>query len=143
MKSASENRRSFDIPQINASLNPSSVLSFMSRVKKKLVALAVLFSFEFLSLSLFTGGTFSWTKQHIPAAVETGAGVFKLDSPATTDGGLVRESYGEPTSRPAGFFIVTENLGIFIRSFVVRSLFFRIALAPKLSRFISKSVLNL
>src|SRR5262245_54756908 len=115
----------------------------MSRVKKRLVALAVLFSFEFLSLSLFTSRTFSWTNQHIPAPVHTDAGVFKLDFSVKTDGGLVLESYGEPTSRPAVFFIVTENLGIFIRSFVVGSLFFRITLAPKVSRFISKSVLNL
>src|SRR5262245_53584717 len=115
----------------------------MSRVKKKLAALAVLFSLEFLSLSLFIGGAFSSTNQLIPAAVDTAACALAFDSPVKTDGGVVLESNGEPTSRSAAFFIVTENSGIFIRSFVFGRLFFRITLAPKVSRYISKSVLNL
>ena len=115
----------------------------MSRVKKKLAALAVLFSLEFLSLSLFTSGTFSWTNQLIPAAVDTDVSTLELDSPVKTDGGVVLETNGEPTSQSAAFFIVTENSGIFIRNFVFGRLFFRITLAPKVSRYISKSVLNL
>jgi hypothetical protein len=138
MKSASENPRTLDIPPVNASLNPSSVLSFMSRVKKKLAALAVLLSLEFVSLSLLTAGTFSWTNRATPATVDSDAGVVKLGSPVKTDDGVVLESYGGQK-----FFIVPENSGIFIRRLVVGPLFFWITLAPKVSRYISISVLNL
>ena len=115
----------------------------MSRVTKKLAALAFLFSLEFLSAGFFTSGPFSWTNQHIPPAEDTDAGVLKLDSPVKTDGGVIVESYGEQTSRSAVFFSATENSKIFIRSVVVGPLFFGITLPPKVSRYISKSVLNL
>ena len=115
----------------------------MSRVKKKLAALAFLFSLEFFSSGFFASGNFAWANQHIPAAEDTDAGVRKLDPPLKTDGGVIFESYGERTSRSAVFFIATENSKIFIRSFVVGPLFFRITLPPKVSRYISKAVLNL
>jgi hypothetical protein len=115
----------------------------MSRVKKKLAALAFSFSLEFLPSGFFTSGTFSWTNQHIPAAEDTDAGGRKLDSPVKTDGGVIVESYGERTSRSAVFLIAIENSKIFIRSFVIGPLFFRITLPPKVSRYISNSVLNL
>ena len=80
----------------------------MSRVKKQLAALAVLLGLEFLSLGLFTNGTFSWTNQHVPpllkAASHTDARAVKLDSSAKTDDGFVLESYGELTPRSGGFF---------------------------------------
>jgi hypothetical protein len=114
----------------------------MSRVKKTALCLSVFFSLGFLSLGLFTSRPLFWANQHIPA-VHADAGVVQLASPAKTDGGVVLESYGEPTTRSAVFPIATENSGIFIRSLVVRPLFFRITLAPKVSRYISKSVLNL
>ena len=114
----------------------------MSRVKKKFVTLAVLFSLEFLFLSLFANGTFSWTNQYVPpllqATQQTDARAVKLDSPAKTDGGFVLKSYGEPTGV---FLTAKENVGISFRSFVVSPVFFRIILSPKVPRYISQSVL--
>jgi hypothetical protein len=119
----------------------------MSRVKKTALALSVLFSLEFLFLGLFADGTFSRTNQHVSPllkkSVLTGAGTVKLDSPTKTDGGFVLERNGELTPRSGGFLAAKENVGISFRSFVVSPLFFRITLAPKVSRYISKSVLNL
>ena len=117
----------------------------MSRVNKKIAALAVLFGLEFLSLGLFTNGTFSWTNQYITPllkdASRTDVRVAKLD--AKTSGGFVLESYGEPTPQSGVFLAAKENSGISVRSFVVSPLFFRIILAPKVPRYIAKSVLNL
>ena len=88
----------------------------MSRVKKTALALSVLFSLEFLSLGLFTNGTFSWTNQYVPpllkAASHTDARAVRLDSPAKTDGGFVLERYGEPTPRSGVFLTAKENVGI-------------------------------
>ena len=119
----------------------------MSRLKNKLAALSVLFSLEFLSLCLFTNGTFSWTRQYVPPllkeALHTDASAVKLDSPAKTDGGFILESSGEPIPSSGVFLTAKENVGISHRSFVVSPLFFQIILAPKVSRYISKSVLIL
>ena len=119
----------------------------MSRVKKKLAALAVLFSLEFLFLGLFTNGTFSWTRQYIPPllkeALHTDAGVVKLDSPAQTDGGFVLERYSEVTPRSGEFLAAKEAAKVFLQSFIVVPLSFRFILAPKVSRYLSKSVLIL
>ena len=115
---------------------------FMSRVKKKLVALAVLFTLEFLSLGLCTNGSFSWSNQYILAATQTDATTVKLGSPAKTDHVFVSGSYGEPTPRSA-MLNANESLEISARSFFVSPCFCRIILAPKVSRYISKSVLNL
>jgi hypothetical protein len=119
----------------------------MSRVKKKLTALAVLFSLGFLPLGLLTNGTFSWTHPYISPSLKvashTDARGVKLDFPAKTDGGLVLHSYVEPTPHSGVFLTAKELVGVSRRSFVVSSLFFRIILAPKVSRYISKSVLNL
>jgi len=113
----------------------------MSRVKKKLAALAVLFTLEFLSLGLRTNGSFSWSNRNILAATQTDATTVKLGSPAKTDD--VFGSNGEPTSRSGAFLTAKESLEISARSFVASPFFCRIILAPKVSRYISKSVLNL
>jgi hypothetical protein len=119
----------------------------MSRVKKKFAALAVLLSLEFLSPGLFTNGIFSYANEYGPPLLQalshTDAGVVKLDSSAKTDGGFVLESYGEPTPRSAVLLTAEENRGTSVRRFLVSPLFFRIILAPKVPRYISKSVLNL
>jgi hypothetical protein len=145
MKSFPESRLSLDIPPINASLKHNFIL--MSHVKKQLVALAVLFSLEFLSLGLFTHGTFSWTDQYVPpllkAASHTDASAVKLDSPAKTDGGFVLETYGELTPRSGGLLTAKGNAEVFLQRFSVVPLSFRIILAPKVSRYLSKSVLIL
>ena len=115
----------------------------MSRVKKKLTALAVLFTLEFLSLGLCTNGSFSWSNRYILAATQTYATTVKLGSPAKTDDGFVFGSYGESTPSSGIFLTAKESLEISARSFFARPFFYRIILAPKVSRYISKSVLNL
>jgi len=119
----------------------------MSRVKKKLSALSVLLGLEFLSLGLFTHGTFSWANQHVPpllkAASQTDATAVILDSSEKTDYGFVSNEHGELTPRSGIFLTAKENRNISLRSFVVVRLFSRIILAPKVSRYISKSVLNI
>jgi hypothetical protein len=139
MKSSSESRESLDIPPINVRLITQL---FMSRVKNRLAALAVLFGIELLPLGLFTGET-SRSDQHTPAAAQTDASAVKLDSPAKTDGGFVFGNYVEPTPRSGAFLTAKEKPGIFVRSFVVNPPFFRIIFAPKVSRYIYKSVLTL
>lgn len=145
MKSFSKSRVSLDIPPINAKLNPTSIV--MSRVKKTALALSVLFSLEFLSLSLFTNGTFSWTNQYVTpllkAAAHTDARAVRLDSPAKTDGRFVLERYSESTPRSGSFLTAKENTEVFLQSFIVVPLSFRFILAPKVSRYLSKSVLIL
>jgi len=119
----------------------------MSRAKKQLVALSALFALEFLSLGFFTKGTFSWDTHYVPrlpkAILYAHARAAKLDSPAKADDGFVLESSGEPTPSSGVFLTAKENIGISHRSFVVSPLFFQIILAPKVSRYISKSVLIL
>jgi hypothetical protein len=119
----------------------------MSRVNNKLVALAVLFSLEFLSLGLFTNGTFSWTNQYVSPLLKAvsyaDASAVKLVSPAKTDGHFRFESSGQPTP-PSGVFSTAKAIvGISHRSFVVSPFFLRTIFAPKVSLYISKSVLIL
>jgi hypothetical protein len=134
-----------DIPPIDVNVTLSLIV--MSRVKKKLVALSALFALEFLSLGFFTNGTFSWGTHYVPrllkATLYAHARAAKLDSPAKADGGFVLESSGEPIPSSGVFLTAKENVGISHRSFVVSPLFFQIILAPKVSRYISKSVLIL
>src|SRR5437867_4139901 len=145
MKSFSKSRVSLDIPPINANLNPTSIV--MSRVKKTALALSVLFSLEFLSLGFFANGTFPWSTQHVlpllKVASHTDAGAVTLDSPAKTDGRFVLERYSESTPRSGSFLTAKENTEVPLRSFVIARLFFRNILAPKVSRYIFKSVLNI
>ena len=136
---------SLDIPPIDVNVTLSLIV--MSRVKKKLVALSALFALEFLSLGFFTNGTFSWATHYVPrllkATLYAHGRAAKLDSPARADGAFVLESSGEPIPSSGVFLTTKENVGISHRSFVVSPLFFQIILAPKVSRYISKSVLIL
>ena len=120
----------------------------MSRMKKILFGVSVLFGVEFLCLAFFTYGNFSWTNQHIPpllkAAQHVNIDAVKLDSPAKTDGRFVREMSDEPTPlRSAGFINANENAEFPLGSFIPVPHRFRTILAPKVSRYISKSVLNI
>ena len=118
----------------------------MSRVKKKLSVLSVLLSLEFLSLGVFINGTFSWSNQHLPLSLKAASHMdgkaAKLYSPAKTESGFVERS-GELTPRSGDFLTAQKNAGVSQRSFIVVPLFFRINLAPKVSRYIFKSVLNI
>ena len=119
----------------------------MSRVQKTAVALAVLFSLEFLSLGFFTNGTFSRGIHYVPpllkAISHAHARAAKLDSLVKPDSRFVLETSGEPIPLSGVFLTARENVGISHRRFVVSPLFFKSILAPKVSRYISKSVLNL
>jgi hypothetical protein len=146
MKSFSKSRLSLDIPPINVTLILPQL--FMSRVKKTALVLAVLFSLEFLSLGLFTKGTFSWTDQYVPPLLKATSHAHpraaKLDSPAKPDSRFVLESSGEPIPPSGVFLTAKENVGgISHRRFVVSPFFLKSILAPKVSRYISKSVLIL
>jgi hypothetical protein len=118
----------------------------MSRVKKKLSVLSVLLSLEFLSLRVLINGTFSWSNERPPpplkAASYMDGQAVKFDSPAKTEVRSV-EKYGELTPRSGDFLTAKKNAGVSHRSFIVVPLFFRINLAPKVSRYIFKSVLNI
>lgn len=119
----------------------------MLRAKKTLFVLSALFSLEFLSLGFFTNGIFSWTARHVPpllkAASHTHDSAVKVNSPAKTDSRLVFERYAEPTPDAGGFVTAKQSAGAYLRSVIVVPLFVRIILAPKVSRYISKSVLNI
>ena len=119
----------------------------MSRVQKTAVALAVLFSLEFLSLGFFTNGTFSRGIHYVPpllkAISHAHARAAKLDSLVKPDSRFVLESSGKPIPLSGGFLAAKEPAEVFLQSFIVVPLFFRIILAPKMSRYLSKSVLNL
>jgi len=121
--------------------------TFMSRAKKTLFVLSALFSLEFLSLGFFTNGIFAWTVRHVPpmlrAAPHSPDSAVKLNSPAKTDSCLVLERYAELTPHSAGFLTANENAGFSLRNLRVVPLRFRIILAPKVSRYISNSVLNI
>ena len=115
----------------------------MSRVKKKTLALSVLFSLEFLSLGLFTNGTFSWTNQYVPpllkAASHTDASVVKQYSSAESGSRVDLKTYDQPTPRSEKFLTADVSL----RSFTIVPPHCRVTLAPKVSRYIAKSVLNI
>jgi hypothetical protein len=118
----------------------------MSRAKEKFSVLSVLLSLEFLSLGFFINGTFSWSNQHPPPSLKAASHMdgkaAKLYSPAKTEGGFVERS-GELTPRSDEFLTAKKNAGVSHRSFIVVLHFFRINLAPKVSRYIFKSVLNI
>jgi hypothetical protein len=121
----------------------------MSRMKTILLAVLGLLSLEFFSPSLFTNGVFYRSAQPIPAALKAtshdnaGAAKAKLNIPATTAADLVLETFGELTPRSEIVLIANENAGVATRSVIVVPHVFRVIFAPKVSRYISKSVLNI
>jgi len=119
----------------------------MSRVKKTLFVGSVLLSLEFLSLGFFIIRTFAWSNRHGPPLGTTTRPVdvspVRLDSPAKTNGSFVLENDGEITARSEGFLTAIEPAQVFLRSIVAVPFYFRIILTPKVSRYISKSVLIL
>jgi uncharacterized membrane protein YedE/YeeE len=119
----------------------------MSCAKKTLFVLSVLFGVEFFSLGFSAKGIFSWTARHVApllqAAPHTHDSAVKLESPAKSDGHVVFEKYAELTPDSAGFLTGNGNADFSLRNSRVVSLRFRIILAPKVSRYISKSVLNI
>lgn len=119
----------------------------MLRAKKTLFVLSALFSLEFLSLGFFTNGIFSWTAWHVPPLLKAAPArpnrAVELNSSAKTDSRFVFEKYVEPTPGFADVLIANANGKFFLKRSRVVPLHFRIILAPKVSRYISKSVLNI
>jgi hypothetical protein len=119
----------------------------MSRVKKTLFLGSVLLSLEFLSLGFFINLTFAWSNKHVPPQLTAiplvDVSPVRLDSPAKPDGSFVLEKDGEITPRSGGFLTTIEPAQVFPRSIVAVPFSFRIILTPKVSRYISKSVLIL
>jgi hypothetical protein len=119
----------------------------MSRVKKILFAASVLLSLQFLSLGFFINRTFAWSRQHVPpllnTALQIDATAAKLDSPPKTHSRFVLERSGELTPRSEGFLTAKETAGVSRPRLVVIAPCFRNILAPKVSRYIAKSVRNI
>lgn len=112
------------------------------------VILWVILSVQFLSQGLPANGSFASTNQPFASAIKTAAdthaGAAKLAYPATTGGRFVVEMHGELTP-PSGVFLSAKQFaGISPRSFIIVPPSVRMMiLAPKVSRCISKSVLNI
>ena len=119
----------------------------MSRTKKILFAASVLFSAEFLCLPFLTYGIFSSTVQRIPsllpAASHSNANTVKLDSPAKTERRFVLEMSDQVTPRSGGFLSARTNAEFPFRRSMAVPHRFRTTFAPKVSRYIAKSVLNI
>ena len=119
----------------------------MSHETKILLASLVLLSLQFLSHGLFANGAFSRATQAMPPVLKSvthaNAGRAKSAFPAGTAGRSLLDTSGERTPRPAGFLKAKENAGILPRSFIAVGSFLAMTLAPKVSRYISKSVLNI
>jgi len=121
----------------------------MSRVNKQLSTLPVLFSLGLLSLGFFTPGTFSWTTEHVlvprllNATSRTDASVAQSYSQAKAGGRIDLTADDEPTPCSGKFLTARVIWQVSVISFVIVPLRFRIIFAPKVSRYISKSVLNI
>jgi hypothetical protein len=120
----------------------------MSRARIILWALLVVVSLQFLSQGFLKNGSFAPTDQPfaplIKTVSDTPVGAAKLGFPATTAGRFVLDMYGELTPRSGDFLSAKQPAVISPRSFIVIPPFVRMMiLAPKVSRYISKSVLNI
>ncbi|HYA27225.1 MAG TPA: hypothetical protein VEI95_00300 [Acidobacteriota bacterium] len=119
----------------------------MSRTKKILFVVSFLISAEFFSLPFITQGTFSWTTQHNPsrlkAAAHADANTVELASPAKTDGRSVLEMSDELSPRSGGFLTAKANAEFRFSGSTAMPHRFRTHFAPKVSRYITKSVLNI
>lgn len=111
------------------------------------MASLVLLSLQFLSQTLFAnGGSLSVTLPATPlltAASHIRASAAELSSPAETDGRFILEGLSEPTPRSGAFLAAKEAVRGSPRGFIVRTIFGGLILAPKVSRYLSKSVLNI
>lgn len=119
----------------------------MARIKKTLFAGSVLLGLEVLSLAVFIAGSFAWSHRHVPALLSAitpvDATPVRLHSPAKRDGGIVLEKDGETAPDSGCLFAATESARLFFRSPAAVPACLRTIFTPKVSRFISKSVLNL
>src|SRR5262245_66476034 len=106
----------------------------MSRLKKKLVALAVVFSVGFLSLGFFANGAFSRAAEHVLSPLNTTShanlSAIKLASLAKTAGCFVFKEYDELTPRSGNFLAAKETAQLYRSRSTVVTARFRSMLAP-------------
>jgi hypothetical protein len=116
-------------------------------VKTILLAALALLSLESVSPSLFTQGVFSRTARPIPPLLNTAssddARAGKIDFPATTAAHFDLQISGELMPGPGGFLTAKENADVSPRGVLVVRHFSTMIFAPKVPRYISKSVLNI
>jgi hypothetical protein len=138
-----------DTVRIDASLNSMrcSLMSSVKAIKTILLVALALFSLEPLSLSVFTKEVFSRTARPIPpllnSASHDDSTAGKIDFPATTAVHFDLQISGELMPRSGGFLTAKENAGVSPRSVIVVRHFSTMIFAPKVPRYIFKSVLNI
>jgi len=119
----------------------------MSTLKTIFLAALVSSSLGFLSPSFFTNGAIDRSAQPVTALPKAAshdvAGAAEIDIPATPAAHFILEMYGEVPPRSEGFLTTSENAGVPPRSVIVVPHLFTVIFAPKVSRYISKSVLNI
>jgi hypothetical protein len=119
----------------------------MSRVKKQLSMLSVLFGLGFLSLGLLTCATFSWTVQRVSPPLSVTARAdgdsVKLHFPAKAGRRVDLTVYDEPTPRSEGFFSAKQSAEFSLRRIMVFPFRFKCILPLTIPRYIFKSVLNI
>ena len=145
MKSSSESHVSLDIPAVGVSLKHNFILYVTHQEDS--IGLVGLVQPRIPLSGVVPQRDFLRTNQYVPpllrAASHTDARVVKLVSPAKTDGAPVLENYGEVTPGSGSFLAANETAEVFLQSFIVVPLSFRFILAPKVSRYLYKSVLIL
>ena len=121
---------------------------FMSRAKKTLFVGSVLFGLEFLTLAVVFGRISAWSHQRLSALPKTAAPSVDappvgVNAPAHSDGSVVLATFGESTPDLGRLFAITERAPLFFQSRPAVPACFKLVLAPKVSRHIFKSVLNI
>jgi hypothetical protein len=116
-------------------------------VKKIFLAALILSSVDLLSLSFFTNDIFARTPPPFLPRLKTtargGAHAAKMDLSALIATRAILAMDGELTPRSLGFFTVIENRGVTPRSLVVVRYFLTMIFAPKVSRYVANSALNI
>src|SRR5215471_12166351 len=97
----------------------------MSRLKKKLVALAVVFSVGFLSLGFFANGAFSRAALSPLNTSHANLSAIKLASLAKTAGCFVLKEYDELTPRSGNFLTAKETRAVLPQTLHGRSVSFQ------------------
>ncbi len=119
----------------------------MSRGKKILVALWLCLGLQFLFGALFAHGVFAGRSRYVPSgpgvASPTDAKKVDLSSPRNNDAEFVFGTCGELTRQSAGFLSARDTAEIYFQNCCAALMPYTVTLAPKASRCIIKSVLNL
>jgi hypothetical protein len=119
----------------------------MSRLKNILFATAVLLILENLFFGFSINRIFPWSRQHVSTLLNTvgriDATAAKLDSAPKIYSQFVLKADGEVAPGAQASVTAKESAGVSHRSFFIIAPCCRNILAPKVSPYISKSVLNI